>query len=239
MQIPPVDTPELMDDPSCPPDELAADLRDLARMNRVLGSHGFVRRFLDAAVRARNGQGPRAGAALQVLDVATGGADIPAAVSAWARARGLRVRVAGVDRHPAAVRIAAGWARGDPAVSLIRADASALPFRPKSLDVCLCSLALHHFHPAARAAFLRQLDRLARVGFLVVDLLRSPAAYAGVWCLTRLSRNRLMRHDGPVSVRRAMSWPEYRNCVAEAAVPGLGLEPLPFFRVALTKLGTP
>lgn len=236
MQIRPSTTRELMDDPECSVRDLRGNLRDLARMNRLLGGHAIVRRFLEGVLPVWRRRAHAASDALAVLDVGTGGADVPAAVVEWGQRRRVPVRIIGVDRHPAVARIAHATAV-HPSVTVIQADARALPFRNASFDVCLCTLTLHHLTRDQGVALLRRLYGLARVGFLVVDLLRCPSGYGGVWLLTRLSRNPLTRHDGPLSVRRAMSWPEYREFAQDAQIPELRLTRLPLFRVALSRIG--
>lgn len=238
MEIPPTTRLEMMDDAGCSVHALRENLRDIALMNRFLGAHAIVCRYLDQVVpvwRERAGTAPDA---LSVLDVGTGGADVPAAIVAWGRRRRVPVRVVGIDRHPAIVRIAATRARRD-RVRVVQASAAALPFQNASFDVGLCNLTLHHLTWDERVALLRRLHAVARVGFLVVDLLRSPGGYAGVWLLTRLFRNPLTRHDGPLSVRRAMTWSEYLQCARAADVAGLRLARLPLFRVALSRTGQP
>lgn len=236
MEIPPATTRELMDDPRSSVPDLRENLRDLERMNRWLGGHAIVRRYLDRILPVwRRAQ--TSTQALRVLDVGTGGADVPAAIVEWGRRRGVPVRIVGVDRHPTIVRIAGAAAAGHPSVAVIQADARTLPFRDGSFDVCLCSLTLHHLMRDQGTALLRRLHALGRLGFLVVDLLRCPSGYGGVWLVTRLSRNPLTRHDGPLSVRRAMSWTEYREFAAQTQIPGLQLKHLPLFRVALLRIG--
>jgi len=227
---------ELMDDPSRPADELRVNLGDLGRIHRLLGTHAAVQAFLDRLVplwRARRVPG----APLWVLDVATGGADIPLGIAAWATGRGIPVRIAAVDRHPVTAALARDHTVSRPEIHIVRADARALPLADQSIDACLCTLALHHLEPAEQLALLRRLDRAARLGFLVVDLVRSWGAYAGAWLLTRFSRNPLTRSDGPTSVRRACSWDEYRRLAAAAGIPHLELRRLSLFRVALERLG--
>ena len=121
-------------------------------------------------------------------------------------------------------------------MTAIRADARALPFGDGAFDICLCNLALHHLAVEEGSTLIRRLDRLSRIGFLLVDLLRSPSGYGGVWLMTRLSRNRLVRHDGPLSVRRARSWEEYCALVTAAGIPGLRLDRHPLFRVTLSRI---
>jgi len=226
---------ELMDDPACPEHVLRPNLVALGRLNRLTGAVAIVLEYLDR-LAPRWQASRRDGAPLSLLDVATGGADIPRAVVRWASARGVPVRVVGVDRHPAAVRIAARASAAVPQITVVRADARALPFADGAFDACLCTISLHHLEPADRPALLRRLDRLGRRGFLVVDLVRSPAAYAGIWLLTRAFRDPLIRADGPSSVRRAYSWDEYRRAAADAGIHELTVRRLRGFRAALERL---
>lgn len=227
---------ELMDDPGCPEEMLRPDLEDLGRINRLTGAVRLVWAYLDRLLplwqRSRT-----LGAPLALLDVATGGADIPRAVARWAARRGVSVRIVAVDRHPVTARLAAEASAECPEIEVVRADARALPFRDGAFDACLCSIALHHLEPGDRPALLRRLDRLGRLGFFVVDLVRSPAAYAGVWLLTRCFRNRLIRTDGPRSVGRAYSWDEYRGVVAAAGIPAVTVRRVRVFRAAIERLG--
>ncbi len=237
MEIQRATTRELMDDPERSARDLRETLRDLARINRFLGAHAFVRRYLDRALPVWRGRGHPGSRTLMVLDVATGGADIPAAVVEWGRRRQVPVRVVGIDRHPVIARIAGTTSAACPAIAVMQADACALPFRDASFDVCLCHLGLHHLTRDQGVALLRRLHSLARVGFLVVDLLRSVGGYGGVWLVTRFARSPITRHDGPLSVRRALSWDEYRRLASETGVPGIRVTRLPGFRVALSRIG--
>jgi SAM-dependent methyltransferase len=227
---------EWMDDPACPAELLRPNLQALGRINRLTGAVRVVLTYLDRLLPLWR-QSHAAGTPLTLLDVATGGADIPRAIVAWAARRGIGARIVAVDRHPATVQLAAEASFRYSEISVMRADARALPFRDGSFDACLCSISLHHLEPAERPALLRRLDRLGRLGFLVVDLVRSPAARAGIWLLTRCFRNPMIRADGPHSVDRAYTWREYRAAAGAADIRGLTLRRLPGFRAALERLG--
>jgi ubiquinone/menaquinone biosynthesis C-methylase UbiE len=225
-----------MDDPLCTEELLRPDLAALGRINRLSGAVHLVRGYLDRLLPLwRRSRAP--GAPLALLDVATGGADIPRAAAQWAARRGVPVRIVAVDRHPVTARIAAEASARFSEIQVVRGDALALPFRDGAFDACLCSLALHHLDHGERPALLRKLDRLGRLGFLIVDLVRSPAAYAGVWLLTRCFHTPMIRTDGPRSVGRAYSWDEYRGLVAAAGISNLTVRRVPGFRAALERLG--
>jgi ubiquinone/menaquinone biosynthesis C-methylase UbiE len=226
---------ELMDDPACAEGELRLALRDLGRINRVFGAHRFVRAYLDRAIPAAGHRRPGA-VAFRLVDVASGGGDVAVAVACWAARRNISVRFVAVDRHATTAGLAREATRRHRGISVVRGDARALPFADRTFDVGLCTLALHHMRDEDAALVLRELHRVARRGFLAVDLVRGGVGHAAVWLLTRLSRSRVLRHDGPLSVRRARSIEEYRRLAESSGIPDLRVSPLPGFRVSLARL---
>ena len=66
------------------------------------------------------------------------------------------------------------------------------------------ALLLHHLPDDAAGQALAKMYKLCRWGLVINDLHRHPAAYYAVRGLSAgLSRNRLIRHDAPLSVLRA------------------------------------
>jgi ubiquinone/menaquinone biosynthesis C-methylase UbiE len=154
--------------------------------------------------------------------VATASADIPATIVHWARARRLRVRITALDVNPAILAAARRTTAGLPEVALLRADATTLPFPDRSVHVVLCALALHHFTFDRAVAVIREINRVASAGFVINDVLRSWGAYLGAIADTwLLATNRLARHDGPLSVRRSFTWPEFHALASAAGVTGV------------------
>lgn len=221
---------ERMDEPGQDPAELGRSLADLRHVNRWLGGSRVVLHHLDRLV-ARH---PRP--AYRVLDVATGSADIPLKVSAWARRKGIRMEIVATDLHATTLDFARRQAAGDPDVRVEAADALALPYADGAFDFALCSTALHHFD--AREDLLRVLGELSRVsaaGGIVNDLRRSRPALAGAYLLaaTFWRAHPVTRHDGPLSVRRAFTPAELRDLARAAALPGARVHRHEPFRVAL------
>jgi ubiquinone/menaquinone biosynthesis C-methylase UbiE len=220
---------EYLDRPGLAGPELAQSLRDIARLNRL----GPTRSLLICAAPfferfARLGDpGP-----LRVLDLGTGGADIPVALVNWARGRRYAVRVLGLDVGPNVLACAAAATRGHPDIRLVAADALHPPVRAKSVDLALCSLTLHHLSEESVVALFRVMADVSRLGFVVSDLYRSRLAYAAAWVATRaISRNRLTRHDGPLSARRAYTKQELEQLARAAGVPEIRWRRVPAFRV--------
>lgn len=204
---------EMLDRPA-PVADLTQCLADVARLNAMFGGTRLTLlevKWLIASVPA--------GRAVTVLDVGTGGGDIPRALVRWARRAGRSIRVFALDRDPQTLEIAARRLVAYPEIVLVQGDAVALPVRPASIDVVLSALTLHHLEPEQAVEHLAEMDAAARVGFVMNDLIRSRLAYAAVWVATRLfTRNRMSRHDGPLSVRRAYAPAEVRQLCEKAGL---------------------
>jgi ubiquinone/menaquinone biosynthesis C-methylase UbiE len=221
---------ERMDEPDQDPAELGRSLVDLQHVNRWLGGYRVVLHHLGQLV-ARH---PRA--EYRVLDVATGSADIPLKVAAWARSRGIRMHIVATDNHPTTLDFARRNTAGDADVRVEPADALHLPYDDDAFDFAICSTALHHFD--ARADLLRvlgEMNRVARIGGIINDLRRSRPAYVGarLLAMTFWRTHPVTAHDGPLSVRRAFTRAELADLARAAALPGARAYRHEPFRVAL------
>jgi hypothetical protein len=176
---------------------------------------------------------------LTFLDIATGSADIPEAILRVARQREAAVRIVGLDYSAPILRFAREHIGQEEAIRLVRGDACDLPFADNSFDYVLCSLAFHHFGFERSILTLMEMERVARRGWIVNDIRRARSAWLLIRIISTLFRmNRLTRHDGPASVLRAYSLPEYRR-MAEALNLKIGRDVEVcgslFYRVALVR----
>ena len=214
------DVEELLDGTLDDPDVLRGNLVDLRRINRLLGGVRLSRLAIDGLTNGAT--------ELSILDVGTGGADIPVALLADARRRGRGLRVVAIE--PRAEVIAAAIASRPgldriAGLALELADGLALPYADGSFDVAHCSMVVHHFAPAEAASLLGEMARVARSGIVVNDLVRSRPALLWARLMTNLlTRNRYTRNDAPLSVRRAYTRQEMLGLLAEA-----GLRPVAQF----------
>jgi ubiquinone/menaquinone biosynthesis C-methylase UbiE len=205
------DAVEMLDRPA-PFADLSQNLDDIARFNAFSGGARLTLRHVKRLVADLPPD-----RRVTVLDVGTGGGDIPRTLVRWARHAGRSIRVFALDRDGETLRAAALRMAGYPEITLIRGDALALPVRPRSVDVAISALVLHHLPPAEAAVSLSEMDHAARRGLVVNDLFRSRLAHAVVWLTTRLlTRNRMTRHDGPMSVRRAYTLGEVESLARRA-----------------------
>jgi ubiquinone/menaquinone biosynthesis C-methylase UbiE len=214
-----------MDEPVDDVGELEANLRDIAFANAHFGGTAPV-------VRAVRELGART-----VLDVGSGAGDVPLAIVHDGARRGVQVHVTCLDNSEQMLEIARHATGAGPQFAFVCADGGALPFGDGDFDVVTCTLALHHFDSDAAHALLRELRRVARVSPVVCDLRRSAVAFAATWLWSRTSRNRLTRHDAPLSVRRAYTPDEALALARDAGWKTPRARREPFFRMTLTDAG--
>lgn len=228
LSLPRTDEPEQIDDPTQPFSELERSMRDVALTNRLFGGTQTV---LHHVVRLLKDVAP--GSEVRILDIATGSADIPQALQTWAQKRGMNLTIVALDNHEAMLRMAAEAA---PGIHLALADACALPFPPRSFDLALCALAFHHFGFETSAQVLTAMDRLTTRGFVVTDLRRDLPTLWGVQAtFAALNAHPFTQHDGPASVRRAFTPPEYRKMVGLSGVQNVRVHTHWYFRIALVQ----
>jgi ubiquinone/menaquinone biosynthesis C-methylase UbiE len=212
------DVAELLDGPLDDRPALVANLRDLTRINRLTGG-------VSLSARAIRDLLPQGGTC---LDVGTGAADIPVALLADARRRGVSLEVTATDGRQEVLEAALATRPAlefVPNLTLGLANGRRLPWPDATFDVAHASLVLHHLEPEDAVAFLAELRRVARHGIVVNDLARGRLAWLGGWLLTHtLAASRYTRHDGPLSVRRAYTRPEMEGLLRRA-----GMEPVRAF----------
>lgn len=203
--------PELMDSESVDYDTFRACLVDLERVNRASLGYRPTLAWLDRVAQGRR--------TLRILDVGSGHGDMLRRVWQWAQSRNIAVDLMGVDLNPWSTR-AAGEAT--PAHMAIRYQTADLfDIGPdRDFDVILSALFAHHLPDPDLVRFVRWMERSARVGWFVNDLHRHPVPEWGLRAIFGvLPVHRFVRHDGPVSVRRAFTRADLAALLQEAGVP--------------------
>jgi 2-polyprenyl-3-methyl-5-hydroxy-6-metoxy-1,4-benzoquinol methylase len=197
---------EQMDDPALDPVEHRRALAGLARLNWFGGSA----RVLWPSIRRL---GVELGRPVRVLDVATGGGDVPCELCRRGFLLDVPLEMHGCDVSPLAIQTAAA---NCPDGRFFVHDALRDPL-PTGFDVVTCSLFLHHLGEEDAVALIANMGHASRRLVLVNDLARSRFNFFGVWLACRLlTRSPVVRFDGPASVRSAFT-PAEALALAERA----------------------
>jgi ubiquinone/menaquinone biosynthesis C-methylase UbiE len=212
----------MLDDRDLPASEMASSLRDLDLVQRAWGA---ARALADWLV-PRIAPGERA----VVVDVGAGSAAVT---------RELGRRLAQAGRPASAIAVDLQWRhlaagrRREREVPSAAADAFSLPFADGGVDWTVSTLLFHHFSPAENRDFLRELSRVSRKGFLVLDLRRHRIPWAVVSIAGRvLFETRVSVLDGTASVLQAYT-PREADRIAADAVPGARAEGVFPYRILI------
>ena len=205
---------ELLDLNEAPLDEVRESLSDVRRVNRYLSGYRVLLHHIRSFLKSHRSERP-----FTILDLATGSADQPVAIVDFSRRRQVPVRVTALDINRKMLNYAREEIHGYPEIDLIQGNVHSPPFGENSFDLVINSLSLHHFSRNEAIGILRAADFMGRCGFIINDLHRSRVAYVSIFILTRLmTKNRLTRHDGPVSVMNAFTPQEMMEMGREANV---------------------
>ena len=200
---------ELLDGPRLDPGEIARNLREMAMLNRLPGG-------VDASVAAVHRLVERDGA-LPVLDIGTGAAQFARRLR-----RSTPVAIVAADVNHDVLEVARRTVAGMDRVTVVQADARAMPLPDGSVSVAHSSLLLHHLDPDDAVAAMREMHRVAASGVVVNDLRRSRLAWAMTAApILAFARSPVTRHDGILSARRAYTLHELDDLAAQA-----GLQPV-------------
>lgn len=221
------DAPEIMDGGRCSERELSGALSFLRLTNRRFGGNAVILRHLDRWSR----DWPK-DREVTILDVGCGLADIPRAVALHFRSRGIKVRITGLEMEPRTASLARGHVKDCPEVSVETRSALDLD-ADETYDYVTASLFFHHMPQTELPRLIAAFDRIARRGIVISDLRRSPASYLGVSILSVLAGNSVVRHDGPLSVRRAFTAEELEGLARKFGLSYLRARNERFFRISL------
>ena len=211
----PEELPEWMDEP-CSTEVLAACLGDLAGVNRMTMSYRPTLEFLGRVAKVSGGR------PLHVVDVGSGYGDMLREIWRWARRRRLEWRLTGVELNAQTTEIAMRATRDEgiepDAIAWTTGDAMAEEAGLEP-DLVVSSLVTHHLSHGELVRFVGWMEGSARVGWFVNDLerRRGPARMFAVLARV-MGWHAFVRHDGPVSFRRAFRAEDWERILREAGV---------------------
>ncbi len=211
--------PEWMDGEDVPQAEFAACMRDLAQVNTLTLARRPTLAFVDAALRAGQGQG-EATRPLTVLDIGFGAGDMLRAIHRLCERRGRAARLVGFDLNPRSEPVARAATPEGMVIEYRTGDAFDWPVG-EPLDLVVSSLVTHHMSEAEIRRFLAWMEQRTRLGWLVNDLHRHPLPYYGFSLMAGAMRwHRFVRHDGPLSIARAFTRADWEARLAAAGIGG-------------------
>ncbi|WEK55922.1 MAG: methyltransferase domain-containing protein [Candidatus Cohnella colombiensis] len=202
-------------------------LRQLRTLNRIFGASGPVLYGVKRLWKQSGTPG-----SLSILDVGSGSGDINRHLLKWADKQGVQLKVTLVDVTDEARAEAESLFRDDPRVEFVKQDLFFLG--NLQVDVVTASQFIHHFPPERLPSIIMQMLTHSRIGVVINDINRHWIAWIAVWMTTRLmSRNRYIRHDGPLSVAKGFRRADFHKISNKLGITNMICSWRPLFRYAV------
>ena len=160
-----------------------------------------------------------------ILDVGAGSGELLRVTATWARETGRRMHGVGLELNERSAESIIEESKQFDEISSVRGDALQLPFGEGEFDYAMCSLFTHHFLEDEVVQILREMSRVARRRIFVIDLHRHPVAYFFYTTVGKLFlHNRLLRHDGALSILRGFKADELQALGERAGLEDIRVE---------------
>lgn len=189
---------ELLDTGEYTPEEYEGCLRELRRINRWLGDRNALEETLLREIKRENIK------QFSVLDVGAGSGELLRVIAKFARKTERKSSLCGLELNLRSAQAILEESKNFAEISSIRGNALGLPFADNSYDYVICSLFTHHFGDEKVVEIFREMRRVARRRIFAIDLHRDPTAYFFYTTIGKIFlHNRLVRHDGALSILRS------------------------------------
>ena len=201
---------ELMDNPAAAETDLRENLREIVRINQLLGGYGVVNSALAELEKD--------GAAFSLLDIGCGSGDTLREIHKLGKKRSWNARLMGLDLNPVMISVAKEACEGVPIsfYCLDVKDEQVLALQP---DYVTASLFCHHFRKLDLVMLLRRMVEISQKAVIINDLHRHSLAYFSIKTLTKIfSKSRFTKHDAPLSVARAFTRKDWEETLAAARI---------------------
>lgn len=208
---------EKMDDPKCDPEKLRNTYAQFGAVNALVSGwdkvYGrFIRPF--AAARSHT----------HLLDVGSGGGDLPRRVAKWAKRDGINLTITAIDPDERATSYARAQPHPDN-VTFRSVSTTDLLQMGEAFDLVTSNHLLHHLSKEEVEKICCETAQLSRGLVVHKDLERADLAYVGFAALAKtFFHNSFIAHDGLVSIRRSFTKEELQEVTQDVEMRGWHVE---------------
>lgn len=187
---------EIMDDFNLKGEALKTTLRDLERVNNLLGGNRVTLKGIEKLIDGQK-------KTLSIADIGCGNGATLRRIALWGRRNNLVLKLLGIDANPHTIEIAEELSKEFPEISFKAQNIFSESFKENGFDIVSCSLTLHHFKDEEIKFFLETIKKQTKKGIVINDLHRSKSAYYlfRLFCVFFVS-NPIAKKDGLVSILR-------------------------------------
>ena len=210
---------EYLDTGNYTPEEYEDCIAELQFVNRWMGDAHSLKSTLFPEVESSSLT------SFSILDVGAGSGELLRVAATWARQTNRRLRAVGLELNERSAESIIEESSRFPEITSVRGDALKLPFSDSEFDYVMCSLFTHHFVEEQIVQILREMSRVAKRRIFVIDLHRHPIPYFFYTTIGKLIlKNRLIRHDGALSILRGFKAEELLELAQRAGLSDISVE---------------
>ena len=189
---------EIMDTYTGTTEGLEVILKDINRVNRLLGGYRITLNAVFELLKITNKE------SYTILDMGCAEGTMLRKLALVARKRNISLNLIGVDLNKQSLQLARRYSSDFPEISYMESDILTADFSHLQIDVVMTTLTLHHFSDEGVVQFVNQFNKLALIGVVINDLQRSLVAYYlfKVFSLFFI-KTEIAKNDGLLSIRRA------------------------------------
>ncbi|MFZ6050456.1 methyltransferase domain-containing protein [Halocola ammonii] len=201
--------PEILDDLELTGNDLTENLRELGKVNRLLGGHQIA----ISAVREILSDDPKSN--WRIADLGCGGGDTLAALAKTPIFKNRKLELVGLDANSTAVEFAKKENAAFDNIHFVCADLFE-NWPEENFDIVLFNLVLHHFSDDQIVELLQRAAENSR--FIVInDLQRNWIPYQLFRLTSRIFRfSHISRHDGKLSVKKSFTKKDWNRLLNKA-----------------------
>ena len=198
---------ELLDAEDIPTADLYQNLRELDRINTLLGGYDITFSALKKIIQPDK--------SYTLIDIGCGGGDTLKHIQRWQTRQHLNLSLIGIDLKPDCIAYAS---QHNPAYNTqyICDDYRNMFLHVHDIDIIHACLFCHHLSEKQLLELIHfSLER--HITLVINDLERNPIAYYAIKTLTHLfSKSYLVKNDAPLSVARGFKKKEWSSIITKA-----------------------
>jgi ubiquinone/menaquinone biosynthesis C-methylase UbiE len=200
-------------------DEYDDCIGELQLVNRWIGDAHSLKATVLREVEAQRLK------SFSILDIGAGSGELLRVAARWARQTNRQLRAVGLDMNERMTESIVEESERFDEISSVRGDALRLPFADAEFDYVICSLFTHHLLDEQVVQVLGEMSRVAKRRIFVIDLHRHPVAYFLYTTVGKIIlHNRLVRHDGALSILRGFKRDELLQLAQRARLRDVWVE---------------
>lgn len=203
---------ELLDRDDIPFEAIQQNMKELDRINTLLGGHDITITGLKYVLDYDNTRIP-----VRICEIGCGGGDNLRVIRDWCRLYHIEVELMGVDINPHCIAYAQSR-KENKGIEFVCSDYLHTTFQQQP-HIIFSSLFGHHLDKQQFVQMLQWCNTHALLGHFINDLQRHYFAYHSIKLLTSaFSNSYLVKNDAPLSVLRGFSKEELENMFVEAGI---------------------